>query len=54
MGSPEAPLNSLTILHKIIWVQDLSTGHQNFSMTIKLVIRESLRVFEKKNRERET
>ena len=53
-GSPDALLNSFTILHKIIRGQDLSTGPQNFGMTRNLVIRESLQVFKQKTRERMT
>ena len=36
-GSPQALLKFVTILHKIIRVQDLSTVPQNFEMTRNLV-----------------
>ena len=45
-GSPEALLKFVTILHKIIRGQDLSTGPQKFGMTQNLVVGEDLRVFE--------
>ena len=47
-GGPEALLNFATLLNKIVWGQDLSTGPQKFVMTRNLVIREALRVFDQK------
>ena len=53
-GIPEALLKFITLLHKIVRGQDLSTGPHKFGMTRNLVVRESLRVFEKKALERGT
>ena len=43
--SPEALLNFLNLLHKIIRGQDLSLVPQNFGSTQNLVFREYLRLF---------
>ena len=51
-GSPEALLKFVTIIHKIIRGQDLSTGSQKFGMTQNLVVGEALKVFEHKAWER--
>ena len=45
MVIPEVLLKFVTILHKIIRGQDLSTGPQKFGMTWNLVVVEALRVF---------
>ena len=46
---PEALLKFVTILNKIIWGQDLSTGPQKLGMTKNLIVGEALRVIEKNN-----
>ena len=51
---PEALLKFVTLLHKIIWGQDLSTGLQKFGRTSKLVVVEALQDFEQETRERGT
>ena len=51
-GSPDVLLNFITILHKIIRGQDLSTEPQQFGMMQNLVIGESLILFEQKAQER--
>ena len=51
-GSIEALPKFVTLLYKVIWGQDLSTGPQKFGMTRNFVIREALRVLEQKIRER--
>ena len=48
-GSLEALLKFVTLLNNIIWGQELSIGIHKFGTTIKLVVVEALRVFEKKN-----
>ena len=44
-GIPEALFKLVTIIHKIIRGQDLSTGPQNFGMRWNLVVKESLQLF---------
>ena len=51
-GSPDALLKFLTLLHKIIRDQDLSTGPQRFGMTSNLVDGEAMWVFKEKAQER--
>ena len=51
---PEALLKFVTLLHNIIWGQDLSTGLQKFVRTSKLVVVEALQDFEQETRERGT
>ena len=51
-GSIESLPKFVTLLYKVIWGQDLSTGPQKFGMTRNFVIREALRVLEQKIRER--
>ena len=53
-GSTETLLKFVTIFHKIIRGQDLSTVTQKFGMTRNLVVGEALQVFEQKARERGT
>ena len=45
-GIPEVFLKFMTLLHKIIRCQELSTVPQKFVMTRNLVMGEALRVFE--------
>ena len=54
MGIPKALLKFVTILHKIIRGQDLSTGPQKFGLTRNLVIGEAMQLFEQNSRERGT
>ena len=53
-GIPEALLKFVTLLHKIIQVQDLSKVPQKFGMTSNLLFIEALHVFEQKTPERGT
>ena len=46
-GSHESLLKFITLLNKIIHGQDLATGPQKFGITRNIIIRDSLRVFEK-------
>ena len=53
-GGTNDLLKFVTIVHKIIRGQDLSTAPQKIGITQNLVVGESLRVFEKKDQERGT
>ena len=52
VGSPEALLKFVKIIHKIIRGQDLSTGPQTFGMTLNLGIGGALRLLEQKSWEK--